>query len=156
MRSGGRGAQNLEAPQYPFLYNFWVFIILKMRPYMNCGPLPSLLTPNSSLLTVICKANDKKSAHEEKVRYRLCNLVCRYMFLRCGFSFSCPSQPLEGESHIFYCTRKKIVFYFLHLWTGVVPPGALMVFTIGKRTAASAVLCIFMGSLHRGFRFAYQ
>ena len=47
------------------------------------------------------------------------------------FRFLVRESTSKGN-FIYICTREKIVFYFLHLWTGVVLPGARMVFTIGN------------------------
>ncbi len=47
------------------------------------------------------------------------------------FRFLIRESTSKGN-FIYICTREKIVFYFLHLWTGVVLPGARMVFTIGN------------------------
>ena len=85
------------------LYDLWAATLT---------PHSSLLIPNSSLLTVVCRANDKKSAHEEEVRYRLCNLVCRYTFLRCGFFvFLSENPPRKGTSYIFVQGRKSFSIF---------------------------------------------
>lgn len=61
----------------------------------------------------------------------------------------------KGISYI-HLYKERNLFLFLSPLDGNVLPGAHMVFTIGKRTSASTILCIFLGSLHRGFRFAYD
>ena len=55
---------------------------------------------------------NKKSAHKEEVRHRLCNLVCRYTFLRCGFFvFLSENPPRKGTSYIFVQGRKSFSIF---------------------------------------------
>ena len=72
---------------------------------------------------------------EERCRFEATRIL---LLLRC---VSCLAMtPIFSFVHV-----EKIFFYFLHPLDGLVRPGALMVFTIGRRLAASTVLCIFSG-----------
>ena len=92
----------------------------------------------------------------QKIRTRRRGIAGIQIFI-CMYLFSGADSFSKGN-----CIRLHIWLYmegnrflFSSPLDGNVLPGALMVFTIGRRTAASTVLCIFLGSLHRGFRLAY-
>ena len=96
------------------------------------------------------------SLETQKIRTRRRGIAGIQIFI-CMYLFSGADSFSKGN-----CIRLHIWLYmegnrflFSSPLDGNVLPGALMVFTIGRRTAASTVLCIFLGSLHRGFRFAY-